>query len=155
MIVVWRLVKERQTTDAFTGKGARLYGGRWNYEGISVVYTGGNLSLSALEQFVHLGTEDIHLRFVYFRLEIPDNVRVEVVKSNALPPNWREEPAPDSTKDIGTRWVEASRSAVLRVPSIIVPVEYNYALNPHHPDFGLIRITDPKPFSFDPRMWKG
>ena len=154
MIVAWRLVRGRQAPDAFTGEGARLYGGRWNHVGLPVVYVAQFLSLAALEQFVHLGPEGTHLRFVYFRVEIPDEVHVEAADPDVIPPNWREEPPPDSTKDLGTRWVESDRSAVLRVPSAIVPIEYDYVLNPHHPDFKHIRISDPKPFSFDPRMWK-
>lgn len=154
MIVAWRLVKERQAAKAFTGEGARLYGGRWNHVGTPVVYAGQSLSLCALELFVHLGPGDVRLRFAYFRLEIPDRLVVESFRGEALPPDWRSEPAPDSTRDLGTRWAESGRSTVFRVPSVIVPIEDNYVLNPHHPDFRRIRIFPPEPFGFDPRMWK-
>lgn len=154
MIVAWRLAKERRAAGAFAGEGARLHGGRWNHAGFPVVYVAQSLSLAVLEQFVQLGPEGARLRFVYFRLELPDEVRVEALNPDAMPPNWREEPAPDSTKDLGTHWAESNRSAVLRVPSVIVPIEHNYLLSPRHPGFRLMRISGPEPFSLDPRMWK-
>lgn len=154
MIVAWRFVKERHAQEAFSGEGARRYGGRWNHRGIPVVYVAEHLSLAILEQFVHLAPEDAQHRFVYFRLEIPEAVRVETVAMNSLPTNWREYPAPSSTQDLGTRWATSRRAAVLHVPSAVVPFESNYALNPYHPDFLQILISDPQPFSLDPRMWK-
>jgi RES domain-containing protein len=154
MIVAWRLVKERQADAAFTGEGARLYGGRWNHRGTTVVYLSGSLSLAALELFVHLGPDDIHLRLVSFRVEIPQNIQIDIVEPSILPRDWRNEPPPDSTKEIGTRWSESGRAAVLRVPSVITPVESNFLLNPRHSAFERIKIGDPQPFSFDPRMWK-
>jgi RES domain-containing protein len=154
MIVAWRLVKQRQAETAFSGEGARLYGGRWNHRGTSVVYLSGSLSLAALELFVHLGPDDIQLQLVSIDVEIPKNVQIENIEPGALPPNWRQEPPPDSTKEIGTRWIQSGRSAVLRVPSVIIPVEQNFVLNPQHPAFEQLIIGEPRPFSFDSRMWK-
>ena len=153
MIVTWRLVKEKRAGDAFSGEGARRYGGRWNHQGTSVVYVSGSLSLAVLELFVHLGHYERQLRFVYYKLEIPDDLNIHSVEPDILPPNWREEPPPSATKDIGTRWIDVADSAVLKVPSVIIPVEYNYALNPYHEDFQRISIEGPKPFGFDPRIW--
>src|SRR3972149_3462689 len=120
----------------------------------ATVYTAQSLSLAALEQFVHLGPEDNHIQFVSFRVEIPEDLNIDKLESDKLPVDWRMEPPPDSTRRIGTQWAESGRSAVLRLPSVIIPTEYNYALNPTHPDFRRIRIEEPKQFSFDPRMWK-
>lgn len=156
MTVIWRLVKKRhaEVSDAFDGDGARRYGGRWNLPGTRMVYTAQSLSLAALEQFVHLGPEDNHIQFVSFRVEIPEDLSIYKLEPDKLPADWRMEPPPDSTQRIGTQWAESGSSAVLRLPSVIIPTEYNYALNPTHPDFRRIRIEEPKPFSFDPRMWK-
>jgi RES domain-containing protein len=68
--------------------------------------------------------------------------------------NWREEPAPDACKDVGTEWVDAHRAAVLKVPSVIVPVQFNFILNPSHPDYKNLNINPQSDFTFDPRMWK-
>ncbi|MBI4702564.1 MAG: RES domain-containing protein [Deltaproteobacteria bacterium] len=154
MITAWRIVKARHAADAFSGEGARLYGGRWNHRGTPVVYLGGSLALAALEYFVHLGAYAAGLRFVALRVEIPRGVRVREVALAALPRLWRAEPPPDETKDLGTRWIRAAATAVLRVPSVIVPAESNYLVNPAHPDFRKLAIGAPEPFAFDPRMWK-
>lgn len=119
-----------------------------------MVYTAESLSLAALEQFVHLGPEDNHIQFVSFRVEIPEDLKIDVLEHAKLPADWRMEPPPDSTRRIGTQWAQSGSSTVLLLPSVIIPSEYNYALNPTHPDFRHIRIDEPKPFSFDHRMWK-
>ena len=153
MITAWRLVRRRQAADAFSGEGARRYGGRWNHRGTPVVYLADSLALAALEQFVHLGHAYAGLRFVFFHVAIPDEA-VESVGPGDLPPNWRTEPPPEETKDLGTAWTRRSRAAVLKVPSAIVPVEVNYVLNPLHPDAQRLRRSPPESFHFDPRMWK-
>jgi len=152
MTIAWRFVKERHLKDAFSGDGPRLFGGRWNHKGYSVVYTSGSLALAVLEQFVHLSKSEASLRFVYMRIDIPNSVRVEIIED--LPKNWRDEPPPNTTKAIGTDWLKNGRSAALRVPSAIVPPEFNYVLNPAHPDFKKMAINHHEVFTFDPRMWK-
>jgi RES domain-containing protein len=72
--------------------------------------------------------------------------------ADPLPEDWRRLPAPSSTRGLGSRWVAESRSAVLQVPSIVVDGEFNYLLNPRHPDFARLTIGEPRPFSFDPRL---
>ncbi|MBI5327029.1 MAG: RES family NAD+ phosphorylase [Deltaproteobacteria bacterium] len=152
-MTAWRLIKETHIKDAFTGEGARLYGGRWNHRGIPAVYISESLSLSILEQFVHLGFEGKDIRFAYIQVHIPQNVRIDKVRAHVLPADWRSEPAPNSTKEMGSGWLEAARFAVLKVPSVIVPVEYNYVLNPSHPDFKEIKISKSEPYCLDQRMW--
>ena len=154
MTIAWRLVKTRHAGAAFDGEGARLYGGRWNQPGTAVVYLGGSAALCALETFVHLARSDRALSFVLSEVRIPDGVAIERLEKDRLPPNWREEPAPPATMAIGTRWSAQKRSAILEVPSAIVPMESNYLLDPAHPDAARIVVSPPKPFSFDPRMWK-
>jgi RES domain-containing protein len=80
-----------------------------------------------------------------------DEALVETFATSDLPADWNEEPPPPSTAEIGDRWVKESRSAVLELPSVIIPAEPNYLLNPAHSDFKRIRIGKPTPFSFDPR----
>lgn len=154
MIVAWRLCKARHAGAAFSGEGARLAGGRWNSRGVPVVYLADSLALAALEQFVHIRAASSRIAFVSFRVEIPDAVKVTELDARKLPSNWRAEPAPGATMAIGDRWVKEGSTAVLKAPSVIVPEEFNFVLNPLHPHFGKIRIRPPKPFSFDPRMWK-
>ncbi|GDY19764.1 hypothetical protein LBMAG56_11090 [Verrucomicrobiota bacterium] len=146
----WRIVKERHAATAFSGEGASRGGGRWNSRGVGVVYASGTVSLAALEILVHLD-HPVPLKFVTFRLEF-DDALVEQLPPTTLPPDWTNEPPPPSTKAIGDRWSKELRSAVLKLPSVIIPAEPNYLLNPAHPDFKKIVISKPEPFSFDPRL---
>ncbi len=73
---VWRLVKAKHAAEAFSGEGARRFGGRWNERGTAIVYLGGSLSLAALEIFVHLTAADARLAFVAIELMVPDRVRI-------------------------------------------------------------------------------
>ncbi|MCB1228081.1 MAG: RES family NAD+ phosphorylase [Verrucomicrobiales bacterium] len=144
----WRIVKEKHAATAFSGEGARLYGGRGNSAGKSVVYTSGSKALAALESLVHLNPPVI-FKYVAIPIEFDDTL---VEKVTELPADWTEEPPPPATKDIGDLWVKEARSAVLELPSVIIPGEPNYLLNPAHPDFKKITIGMPEPFSFDPRL---
>ena len=154
MITAWRLDKAKRARDAFTGDGARRVSGRWNHQGIPVVYVSESIALSVLEKFVHLGFDGSPIKFVYFKIEIPDSVTVEKLKTANLPDDWTAEPPRDSTKDIGSNWARKAETAVLRVPSVLVPKSWNYLLNPAHRDFKKIHISDPMPFVFDARMRK-
>jgi RES domain-containing protein len=150
---VWRIVPKRRYSQAFSGEGARLYGGRWNPSGIRVVYTSATLSLAALEYFVHVSKETSPDDLVSISLEIPNNVRMEHVSESKLPSNWREYPARDELKEIGKKWIKNAATAVLTVPSAVIPQELNYLINPDHADFKKMKISKPAPFNLDERMF--
>jgi len=146
----WRIVKEKHAATAFDGEGARLFGGRWNSRGTRVVYTSATLSLAALESLVHL-TPPVTFKYVAIPIEFDDDL-VEALPVRALPADWTDEPPPVSTKTIGDGWVKEARSAILELPSVIIPGEKNYLLNPGHAGYKKIKVGKPKPFSFDPRL---
>lgn len=146
----WRIVKERHAATAFSGEGAARSGGCWNSRGHRVVYASGTKSLAALENLVHLNPP-VLFRYVAFRLRFEDWL-VEELAGDRLPGDWRDEPAPPTTKALGDAWIREGRSAVLAVPSVILSGEPNYLLNPAHPEFGRIQIGRPEPFAFDPRL---
>jgi RES domain-containing protein len=154
VISAWRLDKAKRAKEAFTGEGARSVSGRWHHQGIPVIYVSESIALSVLEKFVHLGFDASHIRFVYYKIEIPDSVPIEKLKSADLPDDWTAEPPRNSTKEVGSTWAKKADTVVLRVPSVLVPISWNYLLNPAHRDFKKIRISDPMPFVFDARMWK-
>ena len=154
MKTAWRLVKKKFSSSAFDGEGARRAGGRWNHQGTAVVYVSGSLALAALETFIHLGVTGRSISHVAIQVQIPDNIAIESIAEKSLPSNWRKEPPPDSTKALGTAWIQDARTAVIRVPSVIVPIEWNYVLNPMHPDFKQLVFSLPQDFHFDPRLWK-
>lgn len=131
-----------------------MYGGRWNHRGTPVVYTSSTLSLAVLELLVHLDDDDLAKDCVGIPADIPDPEEITLIRTSGLPREWRNLPRPQALADLGSRWAAARKTAVLAVPSAIVPHELNYLLNPLHPHFKRIRIGQPEPFSFDPRLWK-
>jgi RES domain-containing protein len=152
-ITAWRIVRSRNLDDAFTGEGARRYPGRWNLRGVPMVYMAGNLSLAALEMLVHLDSVDemgdYHCIPIYFEKHFCHAVQV-----GTLPQEWADDPIPDCTRELGSHWATKADSAILAVPSAIVPVEMNYLLNPRHADFLKLEIGTPEKFRMDPRLFK-
>lgn len=149
----WRITKRKHEKAAFSGGGARKYGGRWNSPGTAIVYTAQTQSLAVLEMLVHLDGPELLQRYVVIGVEIEERL-VGNVELSDLPRHWRAEPAPVGLRKIGDEWVEAASSAVLRVPSTLVSAESNFLLNPAHPDFKKLIIGDPVSFHFDQRLAK-
>lgn len=148
----WRIVKSNRASEAFSGEGAYLNGGRFNSMGTPMVYLSGTLSLAALEVLVHL-SGCIQIAFSTFCVCF-DKSLTEKIDLGDLPDNWRSEPPPTETQMIGDKWVREARSAVLSIPSSIIPRETNFLLNPLHPDFTKIEIGLEEPFAFNPRLLK-
>ncbi len=131
-----------------------MFGGRWNHRGTAIVYTSSTLSLAALELLVHLDDEDLAKDYVGIAADIPASVDIARLRNTDLPRDWRVYPRHQALADLGSRWAAARESAVLAVPSAVIPQELNYLLNPLHPHFKRIQIGRPEPFSFDPRLRK-
>ena len=141
---------------ALDGEGARLAGGRWNHRGTRVVYTSATLSLAALEYFVNLDPEEAPDNLVAVPADIPEGAieRLEDLPGFRLPKNWRAYPAPTALADLAAAWIRAGRRPVLSVPSVVIPTERNYLIDPGHRMFGQIRPGRAQAFRFDPRMWQ-
>jgi RES domain-containing protein len=116
-----------------------------------MVYTAQSQSLAALEVLVHLDSSELLAKYVLFEVGIDESL-ITLVELSHLPRNWRADPPPAKVRMTGDRWVAAGTSAVLRVPSTLVPGESNFLLNPQHPDFPRLEIGEPLPFRFDPRL---
>jgi len=149
----YRLSSKAHRATAFTGEGARLAGGRWNHKGTRIVYCSESRALAAMELFVNLDPALAPPELMFIAVDVPDGI-ITTVGIAALPSRWRDYPAPDAVKDIGTNWVNAGTSAALLVPSVVMPEEKNLLLNPDHADFGRVKIGKPTKFAFDRRMWK-
>lgn len=147
----WRIVRASREKTAFTGEGPRQYGGRWNSPGVRVVYVSEHQSTAALEVFVNRMPFILDETYKAFHLEWPDSL-TERFPAEKLPANWRGFPPPMEIKEIGDRWVQERRSAVLALPSVISPADTNFLLNPEHRDFKRIRIAPPINFEFDSRL---
>ena len=147
----WRIVAARHQADAFSGEGAKLYGGRWNSKGTAVVYASGSLALALLELLVHLPTPRLLAGYVSIPLEFPAEI-VAALATDELPAGWNSRMPSPASQAVGDRWARALRSAVLQVPSAIVPAERNFLINPQHPDMRRILIGSAQPCAIDARL---
>jgi RES domain-containing protein len=118
------------------------------------VYTSGSLSLATLELFVHVDIDTAPGNLVAIQVDIPDTLTTETIQIESLPRDWRRYPGAEALKDIGTAWASKASTAILAVPSAVIPEERNYLLNPAHQDFNRIRLRKSVAFRFDARMWK-
>ncbi|BCX46450.1 RES domain-containing protein [Haloferula helveola] len=140
-ITAYRIVAPRWVDTAFSGDGAQKFGGRWNSPGRRVVYLANSRALAALETLVHLTTPGSRAKAFVI---IPTSIPITGVISAEITTEPRA---------TGDPWITNRRSLALRVPSAIVPGEFNFLLNPSHPDFSKIEAGDPQPFGFDDRLW--
>jgi RES domain-containing protein len=150
-VVGWRIVKEKHAKSAFTGEGARIYEGRWNSAGVRVVYCSEHLSLAALEILVHIQPVSIRDKFRAFRISW-DSRLMTSVELISLPKGWNAQPPGEISRSLGDEWVKTGRSAVLALPSVLVPLERTFLLAPAHPDFAKIKISDAGNFLIDSRF---
>jgi RES domain-containing protein len=147
-VIVFRLTSRRYLAN--DGLGASVYGGRWNHKGIAVIYTAESRALCALEMLVN--SDELAGDYVTVPIDLPDEIAVQVISTADLPQGWDASEATDVTRDIGTNWATGLATAVLSVPSAVIPKERNYILNPAHPDFTRIVFASPEPFDFDDRL---
>ena len=142
----------KTSEDAFSGFGAKNFPGRWNNQGVSIVYTAENLSLAILEMLVHLDKTMRCLSYVYFEVKASDDM-VYNLPPNELPKAWNVYPAPPATKRIGDQWAAGMSSLIMRVPSVLTtPLEHTFLINPNHDDFKRLEINGPSPIPFDLRF---
>ncbi|MBA3828117.1 MAG: RES family NAD+ phosphorylase [Taibaiella sp.] len=146
---VYRICKTKFLKD-LSGRGAALYGGRWNNIDTYIVYTAQSRALALLETMVHT------VRFItgeqsIATLHIPEN-SIEVVSEKQLPIDWNNYPPPDYIKTIGDDFIRRNTHLILKVPSALMPEEHNYLINPLHKDFKKIAIVSERVISVDERL---
>ncbi len=151
---VFRISSGAHAND-LSGEGSRLFGGRWNPIGKSVIYTAETPALAMLEMVAYFDTSASPADYKLIALEIPDSISIHVVDTLGLPPDWNTHPSPVSTQQYGLRWINSATSALLKVPSVIAPLGFgwNYILNPEHTDLkGNIRIANIVPWDINSRI---
>ncbi|MDQ2868702.1 MAG: RES family NAD+ phosphorylase [Verrucomicrobiota bacterium] len=151
VVVGWRIVKEKRARTAFTGEGASLYEGRWNSAGVRMVYCSENLALAALEILVHMQPLIPRDCFRAFRVTWSEKLMTNVTL-RSLPAGWNAQPPKLASKKIGDGWIKRARTPVLALPSVIVPCERTFLLNPQHAAFSKIKIEDAGCFALDHRL---
>jgi RES domain-containing protein len=150
---LWRICRKIHAHEAFSGEGARRYGGRWNSPGVPMVYTSSSLALAAVETFVNLEPNLRPDDLVSIEAEIADDLAADRLEIRSLPQNW-DKLRTEFLRKFGDAWIRDAKTVALHVPSAAIPGEWNVLLNPAHADFVRIKIQKPKPFQFDLRMFR-
>ncbi|MES2266636.1 MAG: RES family NAD+ phosphorylase [Bacteroidota bacterium] len=149
-MILYRIANCNYIKD-LTGTGARLYGGRWNSEGKSMVYLASSRALAVLEVLVHLPPLLLPDNFCVAEIKVPEN-SILTLDATTLPENWKDAVPPAELKTLGNQFIKETKYLMMKVPSSVVPEEYNYLLNPWHPDIKKVSIISTHPFSFDDRL---
>ena len=144
-MILWR-VSNHASMD---GGGGLRAPGRWHTVGQRVVYCAPNPATALLEVLVHakIDLEDVPVHFRYLEIDVPDSVPIEHAR---LGESWRTDLA--ATRRTGDRWLQSGRTALLRVPSVIVPATWNILVNPRHAESSRVRIIRNHSHSFDARL---
>jgi RES domain-containing protein len=150
---IWRICREPYA--AFSGEGARRFGGRWNSRGVPMAYASTSLALAAIELFVHLEPGQAPGDLVYLSALLPEGEPARTLQPAELPPAWWTDNAGAvTTRDLGDAWIAARSSLALLVPSVPIHAEWNVLVNPLHPRISELLIDPPQPFVFDARMFQ-
>ena len=155
-VFAWRIATDTRDREAhdLNGKGAEKTGGRWNRPGRPLVYAASSAALACLETVVHLNAGGLPLNRFLVRIEIPEEVwaRRQEHGADKLPVGWDAIPEGKVSLDCGDSWLGSSQSALLLVPSAIVPEESNVLINPRHPDAALLRAAKVRLWRYDARL---
>jgi RES domain-containing protein len=155
---LWRIATDTPAyeADELSGAGAKATGGRWNAAGVPCVYASESRALACLETVVHLNAGGLPLNRYLVAITVPDDVWADahLETTASLPVGWDAEPAGRASIGFGTNWVRSAQSALLVVPSVIVPEEYNMVLNPLHPASARITAVKVRKWRYDPCLTK-
>jgi RES domain-containing protein len=146
---VYRISRTKWAKD-LTGEGARLYGGRWNRKGTPCLYTSSFRSLAILEFSVNVSLDEIPSSLSMVTLRVPDQFME--LPLEYLPGNWNNIPAPGSTREFGSKLLQEGKHLIIRLPSAVIPQEFNYIINPAHKDLGLCKVISTDDFVYDVRI---
>jgi len=154
---LWRIATDTKDYEAddSTGAGAKITGGRWNAVGEPMVYASETIALACLETVVHLNSGLPFNRHLV-SITVPDDLWLGARRHEpaTLPVGWDAEPAGRASLKFGSDWLASRATALLLVPSVIVPEERNILINPLHPNAGRITLTKLRRWLYDPRLSK-
>ena len=153
LMKVWRICKARYADEAFTGRGAQRFGGRWNTPGVPMIYCSSSLALAAMELFVHLEPNLQPDDLVTIAARLPQGEPAQRLEPGRLPSRWWTDDF-EPLRVLGDRWIREQSSLAIEVPSAALRTEWNVLLNPLHPAMIKLKIDAPQPFHFDARMFR-
>jgi RES domain-containing protein len=126
--------------------------GRWNSDGKKVVYAAGSVSVSVMENLVRRNGYGFNSDFAIMFIEIPDHIGITTYTPEMLPPGWNDPNDYAVSQRLGDAWYDSMATPVLKVPSAVVPQEYNYVLHSLHPDYTRIKLLAVTEFVPDKRI---
>ena len=151
VLQTWRICPATYAADMFGGKGGLYFPARWHSKGRLSVYLAESRALAAME--ILANTQDCSALHSHAWNIARADLPASLVETPArFPDDWRDQPPPASTRAFGDAWLASRHSPALRVPSAVVLGEFNYLLNPLHPDFARLTFSPPEAFHFDPRF---
>jgi RES domain-containing protein len=151
-MIVYRLCKSEWKHD-LSGKGAEIAGGRWNSKGIAIVYASSSRALCMAEIAVHTPLGCLPVDYFMVEIGIPSDTFIIEVFNNELPHNWQSFANRNNTQFIGDNFIKENKFLVLKVPSAVVPGDFNYLINPAHREKDNISILKKEVFRFDQRLF--
>jgi len=150
---VFRLARKKYPIE-LSGKGASISGARWNSKGTEIIYCAQNRALAMAEVLVHLTFATLPNDFVMLTISIPEDVSIALLDPKKLNIDWNVFPCTFETPFLGDDFIKKNEACVLKVPSAVVKGDFNFLINPFHPDFSKISITEQVDFPFDKRIFK-
>jgi RES domain-containing protein len=150
---VWRICRAQFAAEAFSGHGARRFGGRWNSRGVPMVYASSSLALAAMELFVHLEPNQQPDDLVSVAATLPVGEPAQRLEPGKLPRGWWKDDFA-ALCAIGEKWIREKSSLAIAVPSAALRAEWNVLVNPLHPTMAEIKVEEPQAFRFDARMFR-
>lgn len=154
-VTLWRIATDTADYEAhdLSGKGAEASGGRWNRAGTPLVYCSATRALACLETLVHLARHPLPLNRYLVRITVPDAAWAAAVElDGSTLVGWDAEPAGQASLDWGTSWVAAGSSLLARVPSVVVPEEFNVLISPAHADVAGVKAEKMRRWLYDARQ---
>ena len=149
-MILWRISNHAD----LRGVGGFRSGGRWHRRGVPVVYLAESAALAMLESLIHfeLAPDEVPTDYQLLQVDCPDEIEVASFADSPLPANWPHDR--ELTRRLGTDWLDSMSTALLKVPSAIVPNSFNFLLNPRHEDAGRVTIESSNRHPFDARLFR-
>lgn len=149
---IWRICRKPFSRSPLDGRGGLVVAGRWHTPRRLITYASESLALASLEVLVHSDVDLLPSDLVAIEIDVPAEVKIGEIKVKSLPRTWRKHPGPRRLQELGNDWLDRGRTAVLQVPSAVVPSERNFLINPAHPAFCEVSVVRRFKFSFDERF---
>jgi RES domain-containing protein len=151
---LYRITQESYSND-LSGDGSRIFGGRWNSEGRYALYTSANRSLALLETLAHIPAKLFrNKKYILVTVFLPDKAPLKFIEEKDLPNNWDALDIQHVTQKIGDNFLEEQKGLLFRVPSVLMPEEFNYIINPLHPSMKQVKVTHQREVRFNDRLVK-